>query len=233
MLPVEKLSTEFEESLEDFVLSKSEKRAIKKELQAYQISKADIFFLNSALKKMAAKKMAEGHTEAVLEWLFESQKVLLNLSFDKYQEEDPRVAFSPGYKCLHEIMYVLKNARNTIDICVFTISDDRIFEVMADAHKRGIKIRVITDNDKQFDLGSDIDKMKAIGIPVKIDCSTGHMHHKFAVVDNEVLLTGSYNWTRSAAFKNYENVMSLKHKRTVSRFSKQFEELWEKMDELN
>jgi phosphatidylserine/phosphatidylglycerophosphate/cardiolipin synthase-like enzyme len=35
------------------------------------------------------------------------------------------------------------------------------------------------------------------------------MHHKFAVIDNKVVLTGSFNWTRNAAEDNHENIISI------------------------
>ena len=53
------------------------------------------------------------------------------------------------------------------------------------------------------------------------------MHHKYAVVDGSVLLTGSYNWTRSAFRVNEENIVVTDDPRLVRAFSKAFEELWE------
>jgi phosphatidylserine/phosphatidylglycerophosphate/cardiolipin synthase-like enzyme len=54
------------------------------------------------------------------------------------------------------------------------------------------------------------------------------MHHKFAVIDGKTLLTGSYNWTRSAADFNEENVVVTDDPRLVSSFAAEFEKLWKK-----
>ena len=55
-----------------------------------------------------------------------------------------------------------------------------------------------------LDLGSDIERHVKAGIAVKVDRTEHHMHHKFAVVDGKSVVTGSYNWTKSAAEFNQE-----------------------------
>ena len=52
------------------------------------------------------------------------------------------------------------------------------------------------------------------------------MHHKFAIADTDLLLTGSYNWTRSASTENNENVVVSNNARLVSSFQKEFDRLW-------
>jgi cardiolipin hydrolase len=56
------------------------------------------------------------------------------------------------------------------------------------------------------------------------------MHHKFAIFDRTYLVTGSYNWTRSAASYNEENIVVSDDRRLVSAFSGTFEKLWEKFE---
>ncbi len=52
------------------------------------------------------------------------------------------------------------------------------------------------------------------------------MHHKFAIFDGKVLITGSYNWTDSAECFNYENVLILDDSATIQRYQVQFEQLF-------
>ncbi|MFV1984811.1 MAG: phospholipase D-like domain-containing protein, partial [Thiohalomonadales bacterium] len=88
---------------------------------------------------------------------------------------------------------------------------------------------IITDNDKSMDLGSDIERLAHLGVAVKTDNTDYHMHHKFAVFDNKILLTGSYNWTRSATLYNQENLLTTHDRKLVSEYSNEFERLWLKM----
>jgi phosphatidylserine/phosphatidylglycerophosphate/cardiolipin synthase-like enzyme len=135
--------------------------------------------------------------------------------------------FSPGEACLRRLTGLLLACRRRADICVFTISDDRIAQAILEAHRRGVGVRVLTDNEKLHDAGSDVDRLAAAGIPVRIDESEAHLHHKFAVFDRQFIVTGSYNWTRSAASVNWENLVVLSDPRLIASFEQEFDRLWE------
>lgn len=107
-----------------------------------------------------------------------------------------------------------------------TITDDRITGAILEAHRRGIAIRILTDNEKAFDPGSDITRLEHAGVPIRVDRTPYHMHHKFAIIDNELLLNGSYNWTRGAAENNEENFIITDDKRLLGPFRELFERLW-------
>ncbi|MFW5656997.1 MAG: phospholipase D-like domain-containing protein [Bacteroidota bacterium] len=138
--------------------------------------------------------------------------------------------FSPGNECRKAICQEIKQADQSIDICVFTISDNIITHAILDAFHAGIDIRILTDNDKVNDRGSDIHFLAQKGLDIKIDHTRHHMHHKFAVFDNASVLTGSYNWTRSAADFNQENIIISNHQDAVQQFSSEFQRLWRLME---
>jgi len=137
--------------------------------------------------------------------------------------------FSPGDSCLQAIQAGIDGATSSLKICVFTISDDRITQAILQARRRGVQVRILTDNEKLFDKGSDIRQLAAAGIPVRVDESPNHMHHKFAVFDNKILLTGSYNWTRSAALYNHENLLVTDQPNLVKDFCGEFDRLWQEL----
>jgi hypothetical protein len=120
----------------------------------------------------------------------------------------------------------LSSPKKTLDVCVFTITDDSAANILIDLHKKGIKVRIITDDDQSASTGSDIQTMKKAGIPLKMDSTPYHMHNKFAIIDGILLLNGSYNWTTTANTKNNENMIVTNNKKLVSAFSTQFEVLW-------
>lgn len=141
-----------------------------------------------------------------------------------------KVFFSPGDTCTNAIIRCLQSAKTSVDICVFTISDDRISKEIIACHKRGVKVRIISDNEKLNDLGSDIKDFANKGLPVKIDMSTAHLHHKFAIFDKKSLINGSFNWTRSAAMQNQENIVLSDDKGLVQTFQQEFERLWKTLE---
>lgn len=142
---------------------------------------------------------------------------------------ETEVCFSPGRSCRDLIVRALKEAEMSADICVFTITDNSISEQIIAAHRRGVQVRIITDNEKSYDFGSDIAEFARAGIDVRIDETDKHMHHKFAIFDQKAVLTGSYNWTRSAASANEENIVYLGDPFVVNAFREEFEKLLPRM----
>ena len=78
-------------------------------------------------------------------------------------------------------------------------------------------------------MGSDITHLEKQGIPVKVDDTRHHMHHKFMVIDQSSVITGSYNWTRSAAEYNHENIVLLNDAGIAKSYQDEFNRLWEGM----
>jgi cardiolipin hydrolase len=138
---------------------------------------------------------------AATSWLEKIIKTVDGMRTD-ISSKVPSAFFSPGDQCLNRIISSLNNATNNIDICVFTISDNVITESILNAHNAGKNIRIISDNLKAEDKGSDIFFLAEKGVPIRLDKSPNHMHHKFAIFDNSSLINGSFNWTRSATIKN-------------------------------
>jgi len=140
--------------------------------------------------------------------------------------------FSPGKTCIHEVIRQFDIAQESCDVCVFTITDDRITDAIIRANARGVAVRIITDDEKAHDLGSDIDKLQLCGIPCKMDSgNAAHMHHKFALFDGRRLMTGSFNWTRSASEQNEENLLVTPDPDLVAAFAGRFEYLWGRLAE--
>jgi len=136
--------------------------------------------------------------------------------------------FAPGDACLRKLRELCRSAKRSMDVCVYTISDDRLAEEILACHQRGIAVRVISDNDKRYDDGSDVPRLLESGVPLRLDDSPFHMHHKFALFDGRLLANGSFNWTRSATTSNEENLVVTDDANLVSSFSGHFEALWDK-----
>lgn len=134
--------------------------------------------------------------------------------------------FSPSDACLRRLRELCSQAASTVDVCVFTIADDRLTADLLAAHARGVRIRIISDNDKRFDDGSDIARLADAGIAVRMDRSPFHMHHKFALFDGATLANGSFNWTRSASASNFENLVVTHDDYLLRVFAGQFERMW-------
>ncbi len=180
------------------------------------------FVRNQAFEIMKQHSRA-GDGEPPFKWL---EQVIKSLDNSTPKTTYAEVFFSPGEDCLSALLNLINAAVRSLDICVFTISDNQLRDAIFKAHRRGVAIRIITDNDKTDDIGSDIDELNTSGISVREDTTRHHMHHKFAIADQKRLATGSFNWTRSASRYNHENVLILEDESIIERFSVEFERLW-------
>jgi phosphatidylserine/phosphatidylglycerophosphate/cardiolipin synthase-like enzyme len=215
-----------EESFTDQRLTDDERRSLSAELREARPLEENVRRARNKAFEIAGAHLASAPTAlATLKWL-EGVMRALDGARAPVAEATHAAYFSPGPDCLNAIVQRLRAARVTVAICVFTISDDRISHEILAAHQRGVQVRILTDNEKEFDTGSDVDRLRRAGIPLRVDRTPAHMHHKFALFDGRYLLSGSYNWTRSACDLNEENILLTTEPRLVSAFADQFQTLW-------
>ncbi len=169
---------------------------------------------------------APAQADGVLRWL---EQVVRTLDLSSQVAAAAHSAyFTPGDACLRKLRELCAGARRQIDICVFTLADDRLTGEVLAAHRRGVRVRIISDDDKRFDSGSDVSQLADAGVEIRLDRSPAHMHHKFALFDTKLLANGSFNWTRSASLSNDENLVVSSDGYLVRCFGGQFEVLWER-----
>lgn len=219
------LDRSLRETALDFTLDAGEKQELRELGQ--QLDAGRIRFLRNRAFDIAREAMLAkpGETLDVLRWL---EQVVKTLDVAGETAEIVSSAyFSPGDTCLRRLSDLMRGCRSTLDICVFTIADDRLTDAILACHARGVQVRVVSDNDKQYDSGSDIERLRARGVPVRLDDAPSHMHHKFALFDGRVLANGSFNWTRSATHNNDENLVVTDDANLMRVFGLQFEKLWQ------
>ena len=211
--------------LDDRRLTPTERQALQAVLMERRAGEALLTLFRSRAFALARASVKEPRSREVITWLEETVEAL----YAPRAADTTRMEahFTPGDGPLNAIIQHIQGARGSIDVCVFTVTDDRITRALLDAHRRGVRLRIVGDDDKALDVGFDMERLSDAGIPVRLDRSAAHMHHKFAVFDRLRLVTGSYNWTRSAAEHNHENVLVSDDARLVQPFCRAFDALWE------
>jgi len=226
-MDLEELDRALRATLDDGRLSRTERRALSEVLREYPPSQSELGQLRARAFALVEAQLSEPRSRSLLAWLEGVIKVMAQheTTESAAPASNARACFSPGDDCLAAILGELDRAKESADICVFTITDDRIANALLGAQRRGVALRIITDNDKQYDEGSDIARLRDAGVSIRVDGDERHMHHKFAVLDSHTLLSGSYNWTRGATL-NEENLILTTERRLVASFAHKFEALW-------
>lgn len=225
---IDSLAEAFLESYEDKYLSKAERNALRILLNESALDQRKRDLLRAKIFDIVVQASDSSDAKFNVEWLEAASRILEAKAAKA--PKGSKVYFSPGQECYQAIVSEIGTAKRTVDICVFTISDNRISDTILGAQRRGVKVRILTDNDKLNDKGSDIAMLSEKGLDVKVDRTSAHMHHKFAVIDEETVVTGSYNWTRSAAEYNEENLLVTQELNVVRAYLNEFDAMWGKME---
>lgn len=214
------------ESAADAVLDDDEKFELR-ELGG-SLSRERVRYLRNRAFDLVRERWAQPDATplTILRWLEQVVKTL-DASADPPAVE-AQAYFSPGEDCLRKLRELCLSAKRGIDVCVYTIADDRLTEALIDAHRRGVTVRILSDDHKVHDTGSDVIRLRDRGIEVRLDDTDFHMHHKFALFDGMRLASGSFNWTRGASTGNEENLVVTDDVRLVRSFGARFELLWGK-----
>lgn len=220
----------FHQTFEDQTFTRSERQTLRKVLQKEALTARELAVLRAKIFDIAREKLEDFEARQVIEWLENANKLLLPPKKAAFKN---KVYFSPGDDCLNAILSHIQKCKQRIDICVFTISDNRISREIENSFRRGVRVRILTDTPKLHDKGSDIYRLASYGLHVRVDDFDTHMHHKFAIFDGKIVLTGSYNWTRSAAVANEENILITDDPLTLKPFQKEFDRLWEMMHDFH
>ncbi|MCH5312421.1 MAG: phosphatidylserine synthase [Prevotella sp.] len=127
------------------------------------------------------------------------------------------------------ILAALDKAKVSIDVAVAWFSNEKLFNKLIEKKEQGLDVRIIINKDgvnKKH--GVDITQLDAKEIRSE---RGGIMHDKFCVIDNQTVITGSYNWTNNAEFRNEENVNITENANALAtEFSVKFKELWKQAD---
>jgi cardiolipin hydrolase len=227
MSRLEHINKLLQQSFQDYHMQKAERKELRAALARIRPDRHERQLIWHEAQSIARKHAHQAQPLTLVDWLYECGKLL---NPGESQGGTSQVYFSPGTACREAIKTRIRSARAEIAICVFTISDNHITDELLVAHRMGKHIRIISDDDKTEDLGSDIDALARAGIQVAVDDTPVHMHHKFALFDQEYVLTGSYNWTRSAADHNYENLLLLQDSNAIRSYRNEFEKLWKRFN---
>lgn len=118
----------------------------------------------------------------------------------------------------------INDARISIDVAIFNISLYSIEQALLQAHKRGVKVRMVMESDNMTD---EVPlALIAAGIPVVGDLREGLMHNKFMIIDQTDVWTGSMNFTTSGVYQDNNNVIRLTSPRVVKDYLREFEEMF-------
>lgn len=121
-----------------------------------------------------------------------------------------RVFFSPNGGCTKAIIDTIGKAKSEILVQAYIFTSEPIAKALLNAHKRGVKVIVILDKKQKKNGYSPATFFVNQGIPTYIDSGHAGAHDKVMIIDQETVITGSFNFTKAAETQNSENVLIIR-----------------------
>ena len=168
-----------------------------------------------------------------------------NNSADQTKEDDEnwinandiQVYFSPNKNIDLIMIKEIEKAKTKISVAIYDITNKKITDALINAHKKGISVRLYTDKIINEDYEQPLlDDLTNNNIEVKIanpenwnnvQSYRAIMHNKFIVIDEDIVLTGSYNFTTNAEENNRENLIIIPNKIIAQKYYEQFNIYWD------
>lgn len=118
-----------------------------------------------------------------------------------------RVYFTPGDSAESAIVEQLLGAKESILVQAYSFTNPAIASALADARSRGVQVVILLDKSQRSQKYSAADFAANAGISTLIDDRHAIAHNKIMIIDGQVVITGSYNFTKAAEKSNAENLV--------------------------
>lgn len=137
---------------------------------------------------------------------------------------DITTCFSPHQNCTKSLIETLGNAKKSIYVQAYSFTNNDVAMALIEAKGREIDVQVYIDKGRIKEKHSITHKLIEAKIPVIVQRSQNIAHNKIMIIDDEIVITGSFNWTNNA-LKNEENLNFIKSKELVQSYLDNWKEI--------
>ena len=135
------------------------------------------------------------------------------------------VLFSPNGGCQERIIDEIGKARKRLRVQVYMFTSKEIADAIAEAKKRGVNCEVIVDRSQEKMTYGRLPKLKQAGVSILVDAQHETANNKIMLIDEDTIITGSYNYTKAAEEKNAENLLFIKNNAELfARYAANYDE---------
>jgi phosphatidylserine/phosphatidylglycerophosphate/cardiolipin synthase-like enzyme len=187
---------------------------------------------NNNLMRIHSTEMAENYTKE-----FEEMFVDDKFGPDVVAETPhPRVIidgtpidvyFSPDDHVQDSFVELIENAQESINFMAFSFTSDPIGDAVSASTEQDVIVSGVMESDQvKSNIGTEFDRFSQAGLDVLLDGNKGLMHHKVMIVDESIVIFGSYNFTASAETKNDETLIVIYNEEIAAQFMDEFQRVY-------
>ena len=135
--------------------------------------------------------------------------------------------FAPDDHPQSRITELINSAQHSIHILAFAFTADSIAQAVNAAHQSGLDVRGVIETGQADNSGSDVESLQDAGVDLRLDGNPRNMHHKVIIIDSQIVIFGSYNFSRSAEERNDENLLIIHSAELAAEFEAEFDLIYQ------
>lgn len=128
------------------------------------------------------------------------------------------VCFTPPSGCGSLIAQQIVAAKDSIHMQAYSLTSMPIIHQLIEAHRRGVRVQILLDRSNLDDRNSGMDELRRAGISIGIDRVSGIAHNKVIIIDKQKVITGSFNFSKAADYRNADNVVLIDDKKLAQDY---------------
>jgi len=136
------------------------------------------------------------------------------------------VYFTPPANAAVAIVKAIDASEREVLVQAYGFTHNAIAQALVRAHERGVRVRVLLDQKSQSSNRYVIGVLTDAQIDLRQDGKHAIAHNKVMVIDQAIVITGSFNFTNSAASRNAENFLVLKSEDLAEQYRLQWQNHW-------
>ena len=187
---------------------------------------------NNHMIRILSSKMAENYTKEFEEMFLENRFGEATLSETPHplltiDETRVDTFFSPDDGVANQLATVLSGAEESIYFLAFSFTSNDLGAIIREKEEDGLTVRGVMDDEQiTSNQGTEYDPFKQADLEVRIDGIDGQMHHKVFIIDESIVVIGSYNFSRAAEERNDENTLIIYNAAIARQFMMEFQRVW-------
>lgn len=186
------------------------------------------------LMRIRSTKVAENYLKEFEEMFVEGrfgENVLAQTPHPTLMIDNTRLDtyFSPDDGAQAAIVPLLEGAQESIYFLAYSFTTNQLGEIVRQKAAAGLTVAgVMEDEQVQSNQGTEYDPFRLVSLDVRKDGLDGQMHHKVFIIDETIVVLGSYNFSRSAEERNDENVLIIYNPLIAEQFLREFQRIYER-----
>jgi phosphatidylserine/phosphatidylglycerophosphate/cardiolipin synthase-like enzyme len=137
------------------------------------------------------------------------------------------ILFSPDDGVAARVLSQVRQAEETIEVMAYAFTSDALADLLIEKAQSGVEVRVVMEGGQASASGSEAERLAQADLGFRLESSPALMHHKVIIIDARTVLTGSYNFTRSAETRNDEAMLMIHDSAVAQSYLEEFESIYQ------